>query len=574
MFDSESSRPESYRGQDRRRLVSEATPKRSRPFVVGGLILLTTWIAVGALSTGTAWASIDSDLLNLEFDTAAVALAVFAGTLCIVYRNLVGGAPVLWMGTGLLVYGVGTIGLGEVLVSTGAIGVDTDVIGWLRPASIVVVLALFTMALRAPEVDATLDARKVVLFAFGATAVLTLALQLMPALSAAVSGSAEPIPPSSRSGWAAGVIALVWVYLATMLALNGWRSGQQIFLWMSTLMFGLTFSETTRALGAALDGEWATGAALLRAVAVLLGVVGITRELQSIFAVQTERLFHTHTQARAHEERYHHHLAEQEERAHEARNALAAIEGAVVTLERHRERLDEISQRALSRALSSEIAHLQRLVSSEAASSSYRIAFDPDEVIKAQVELARSQGALITVDLQPDLRAYGRPANVAEALQNLLVNARVHAGGSSITVQARQEGEWVVIRVFDAGPGIGPDYREEIFRRGGRASAAPGSGLGLYLSRQLMQEQGGDLCFEETDGVGACFALKVAAANTELSAADVERSRAELADHTLDRSNVIDHDVPLAQTGTDAPDASARGRVGQAEDDVDGDPLR
>ena len=568
------SAPAAYQGHDRRSLVAAAPFTRTRPFVVGGLLLLIAWAVVGLLaSPAVQSASIDFDLLYLALATATVAVAAFAGVLCIVYWHLVGAARAVWLGAALLVFGVATVGFGEVLATTGLVGTETGVLGWLRPASVVVVLCLFGMAVRSPDVDARLNARRIMVLSFGAVSALTLALQLVPPLSAAVSGSAELVPPSARSVWAAGAVGLVWLTLATVLAVHGWRHDRKLFLWMSTLMFGLTLSEITRALDTITEGDWLTGAALLRAVAVSLGLIGITRQLQSIFAVQTERLFHTRAQSLVHEARIRHHLAEQEERAHEARNALAAIEAAVVTLERHRERLDDISQRSLSRAVSSEIAHLQRLVSFGDARPVYRIVFDPNEVIRAQVELARSQGVNVAMDLQPSLAAYGRPANVAEALQNVLVNARTHAPGSPVAVQARQEDDWVVIRVVDDGPGVQEHQRGHIFTRGGRASTAPGSGLGLYVSRQLMRDQGGDLSFEETDA-GACFALKVAEASAAASADGFRALRADGVDHPLDRHDVVENDVPFADTGTESADSRTGRRVGQAHQDVDGDALR
>ena len=67
--------------------------------------------------------------------------------------------------------------------------------------------------------------------------------------------------------------------------------------------------------------------------------------------------------------------------------------------------------------------------------------------------------------------------------------------------------------VEDAGRGVPKAFREAIFRRFVRAddrASAPGTGLGLYLSRQLAQLQGGSLKLDWTEeGRGSRFSLRL-----------------------------------------------------------------
>lgn len=103
---------------------------------------------------------------------------------------------------------------------------------------------------------------------------------------------------------------------------------------------------------------------------------------------------------------------------------------------------------------------------------------------------------------------------VMQALMNVMDNARKYAvAGDTLEVDAERVNGHVVVRLRDHGPGIPADERESVFERFSRGQAeadgkVPGVGLGLYLSRAIVRDQGGDLaCEEPSDGVGACFRL-------------------------------------------------------------------
>jgi len=88
------------------------------------------------------------------------------------------------------------------------------------------------------------------------------------------------------------------------------------------------------------------------------------------------------------------------------------------------------------------------------------------------------------------------PGAVVRVLTNLLDNARKYSPeGTPITVAVSSDDRRVVIDVRDAGDGIAEDDREAIFERFRRADAsgAPGTGLGLYISRGLVRAHGGEL---------------------------------------------------------------------------------
>jgi signal transduction histidine kinase len=96
-------------------------------------------------------------------------------------------------------------------------------------------------------------------------------------------------------------------------------------------------------------------------------------------------------------------------------------------------------------------------------------------------------------------------------LRNLVNNAeKFSPDGSPIEVRAVRSGDVVRIEVVDHGPGIAPGDEDRIFekyvqgRYKGKGGTA-GAGLGLYLSRRIVQAHGSELAVKSTRGGGATF---------------------------------------------------------------------
>jgi len=100
---------------------------------------------------------------------------------------------------------------------------------------------------------------------------------------------------------------------------------------------------------------------------------------------------------------------------------------------------------------------------------------------------------------------------VVQILNNLLDNAVKYAAGAGIEIICEEAERAIAIRVLDRGPGISPADRGSIFdwgyRAADKASAAPGSGFGLALSRRLARLMDGDLAVTNRPGGGAEFCL-------------------------------------------------------------------
>lgn len=114
----------------------------------------------------------------------------------------------------------------------------------------------------------------------------------------------------------------------------------------------------------------------------------------------------------------------------------------------------------------------------------------------------------------PAVVARGKRASVEQILANLTGNAIKYGDGSPIAIAYRVAAGELTVTVSDGGPGIPPEHHERIFERFERFNhdhVQAGTGLGLYISRQLALAMDGDLWVESTPGHGATFGLRLPA---------------------------------------------------------------
>lgn len=113
----------------------------------------------------------------------------------------------------------------------------------------------------------------------------------------------------------------------------------------------------------------------------------------------------------------------------------------------------------------------------------------------------------------------GDADRLEQVLDNLIANASKYAPPeSTITVHAAAKEGSAQVCVVDRGPGIPVEERARVFERFYRLEAhrqgrQPGLGLGLYISRQLVEGQRGQIWVEDTPGGGASFCFSVSLRN-------------------------------------------------------------
>ena len=122
-------------------------------------------------------------------------------------------------------------------------------------------------------------------------------------------------------------------------------------------------------------------------------------------------------------------------------------------------------------------------------------------------------GSAISVIAPDETTGLADPGQLQLILGNLLTNATKY-GAPPIEVTVVNAGEQVAIRVADHGEGVPPEFAPHLFDRftradSGVATTAPGTGLGLYLVRQLAQAGGLNVTYEPNQPNGAVFILTV-----------------------------------------------------------------
>ncbi len=202
--------------------------------------------------------------------------------------------------------------------------------------------------------------------------------------------------------------------------------------------------------------------------------------------------------------------------AHELRNPIAAIRAQV---EGMAEGILPVDNPRLE-SLKDDVSHLSALVDDLqdlAVADAGRLMYAMSPV--ALAELAAKDTARAAASAPPAVRVsigaldadvvvLADEIRLSEVLRNLLANALKHTAEGRITVDVRRVGGQVEVRVTDTGEGI-PEadlpYVFERFYRADRARAAHtgGAGLGLAISRRIVEDHGGAVFAENTPGGGA-----------------------------------------------------------------------
>lgn len=189
-----------------------------------------------------------------------------------------------------------------------------------------------------------------------------------------------------------------------------------------------------------------------------------------------------------------------------------------------------------------------------------RKAVDINAIISASLELLsyqfRNENVAVKLDLAPNLpNVNGDGDQLTQVFTNLALNAAqaLHdwAGERQMTIHTAAEGDKVVIRVVDTGPGIAPELRSRVFEPFFTTKGSSGgTGVGLALCLNIIETHGGQMRLESTTGHGATFTIALPAVSAEALAREAEPAvRVELPDRL--KILLVDDEVELAQTLAD-----------------------
>jgi PAS domain S-box-containing protein len=153
---------------------------------------------------------------------------------------------------------------------------------------------------------------------------------------------------------------------------------------------------------------------------------------------------------------------------------------------------------------------------------------------------ATACGVEIINHCESDRLVRADPQHLRQVLVNLLSNAIKynHAGGA-VTLTCDEDGDRVRLHVTDTGPGVAPQLHERLFAPFDRLDAASkgieGTGLGLALSKGLMEAIGGSLGVESQEGAGSTFWMELPLATTSSNflEAPMDAGSSQLTNETL-----------------------------------------
>ncbi len=181
-----------------------------------------------------------------------------------------------------------------------------------------------------------------------------------------------------------------------------------------------------------------------------------------------------------------HDHAHDAETLHDLRSGLLGVEafaGSLLTAHQPVEGVDLVV---------SELARLRELVAEVPgfADSPLTEVSDLSAGLHQLVAARIAMGDTIATDVEPRVGVLGERYKVLDVVQNLIDNAVRHGERTPIAVVARLEGPSVRITVTDEGPGFVEEQLPRVFERGFTTSPI-GSGLGLHIVRQRVEELGG-----------------------------------------------------------------------------------
>jgi len=210
--------------------------------------------------------------------------------------------------------------------------------------------------------------------------------------------------------------------------------------------------------------------------------------------------------------------------AHELRSPLTAVQGFSATLVKRWDRFGDEQKRQLVETIHADALRMGRIISEVVDLARLetgklgltRTTVDVGAVAQRAVDnVAGLQGAeRIRIDVPAELTAWADAQRLENIITNLLENAVKFSTEGSIALTARRADGVVEIEVEDQGEGIDEARLPVLFSGpapAGQSSTPMGTGLGLFLTRRLVEAHGGTIEVTSTRAVGSRFTVSLPA---------------------------------------------------------------
>jgi two-component system phosphate regulon sensor histidine kinase PhoR len=209
--------------------------------------------------------------------------------------------------------------------------------------------------------------------------------------------------------------------------------------------------------------------------------------------------------------------------SHELRTPLTAVYGGAATLLARRDQLTTSQQDRLLRLITQEAEHLtvivdQLIVSAQLDRGTLRVTDEECDVaavcrtVVDAAQLRATPGRMIALERPTALAPIRCDATLLrQVLANLVDNALKYSE-ADVLVRVTDGTSSVRVEVADRGPGVPASEQERIFEKFFRldaemATGVGGSGLGLYISREIVSQLGGTLAIDSRVGQGSTFVV-------------------------------------------------------------------
>ncbi|HMD53390.1 MAG TPA: ATP-binding protein, partial [Phycisphaerae bacterium] len=208
--------------------------------------------------------------------------------------------------------------------------------------------------------------------------------------------------------------------------------------------------------------------------------------------------------------------------SHDLRTPLAAITGSATTLEESGETINSAARMELLHNITNEAEHMERFISNlldmtrlESGGLQPRFELYPlQDIVASVLERFRQKASRrkIQVNIRPDLPLLSVDGALFEqVLINLLDNALEYTPESSpIIISADADDKHIIIHVADRGPGLPREDPNRVFQKFYRSSTSAnhrGIGLGLTISRSIVELHKGTITARNPEGGGAEFII-------------------------------------------------------------------
>jgi PAS domain S-box-containing protein len=213
--------------------------------------------------------------------------------------------------------------------------------------------------------------------------------------------------------------------------------------------------------------------------------------------------------------------------SHELRTPMTAVYGAARTLLRPDVERKADDSRELLEMIATQAERLAQVTEEVLLASNLdrggvavdQMTVDVTEIARDTVRAMESQlprRASLDLDAKGSVFATGDPDRIQQIVVNLIDNAAKYSPfGGKITVSVAENGDSVRLAVSDEGVGIPPSEQEAIFDKFYRVDpelthGPGGTGLGLYISRELARRMGGEIRVSSEPARGSTFVLELA----------------------------------------------------------------